>query len=493
MRPNRSRRKELQLKSILQWAMPAVQTVISALLLFLLVSSGLLPGKYLGITVAVILVLLAVNFLFARSRSTASRSLGNILAIFVSGMLVFAIVYVQHILKTLDQIAGTDTQIESMVVLVKNDSAAQGVEETHGYLFGVHEGAGGELLDEMSAEVLRQNGDSALNKQSFDSPLEMASALLDGKVDAVICNKAYIELLDDAISDYSSQTRILYEKEFETEIEGEAALADGKDADRTRGTSLTDHSYNVLISGIDVSGPIATTSRSDVNIMMTVNPATHRILLTTTPRDYYVIIPGVSGEERDKLTHAGIYGVKTSMRTLENLYGVEISDYIRINFDSLIQLVDALDGVDVNSDYEFDSGEYHFVKGENHLDGEQALAFSRNRYAFGDGDNQRGKNQMLVLTAILNKLQSPALLSNPSQILDVVGRSMQTSFTRKQITDMIAWQLDSGHGWDIGRQSVSGSGDSQQTFSMRGTELYVMWPDEEEVAKAAERIREVME
>ena len=242
-----------------------------------------------------------------------------------------------------------------------------------------------------------------------------------------------------------------------------------------------------------MSGPITTTSRSDVNILMTVNPLTHQILLTTTPRDYYVYIPGISGDERDKLTHAGIYGVKASMRTLENLYGTQISDYIRINFDSLIRLVDALGGVDVYSEFDFKSGEYSFNKGTNHLDGEQALAFCRNRYAFASGDVQRGKNQMLVLTAIINKLMSPALLKNPSGVLDVVGSSMQTSISSNEITDAIAWQLDTGADWSISRQSVTGTGDSEQTFSMKGIDLYVMWPDEDSVSKAAEGIRELLE
>jgi LCP family protein required for cell wall assembly len=248
----------------------------------------------------------------------------------------------------------------------------------------------------------------------------------------------------------------------------------------------------VLISGIDVNGPISTTSRSDVNILMTVNPLTHKILLTTTPRDYYVYIPEISGDMRDKLTHAGIYGVKTSMRTLEELYGIKISDYVRINFDSLINLVDALGGVDVDSEYDFESYGFQFHKGINHLDGEQALAFSRERYAFSSGDNQRGQNQMLVLTAILDKLQSPALLKNPSGVLEVMGSSMQTSFTTDQITELISWQLDNGQGWEIERQAVTGTGDSQQTFSMKGTDLYVMWPDEEAVSEAAAKIAETM-
>lgn len=497
------------LKSYLKWVMPGVQAVITAVLLFMLVSSRLLPGKYLGIAVAVSLVLLGITCLLARSKNGAVRSAASIVAIFMSGMLVFGIVYVRHIVKTLEQIAGTDTQIENIVVAVLDTSAAQEIGDTSGYLFGVYEGADRELLDAVEAEVIEANGDPELRKQAFDSPLEMAQELLAGNVDAVVCNKAYIDLLDDTIGDYSSRTRIIYEKEFETSI-GEADTGDADTGDgsgdgsgseqtssrpgaRLPGEKITDHAFNILISGIDVNGPISTTSRSDVNIIMTVNPQEHRILLTTTPRDYYVYIPGISGEERDKLTHAGVYGVRTSMRTLEELYDIAIPDYIRINFDSLIQLVDALGGVDVNSEVAFSSGDYYFHEGINHMNGEEALAFSRARYQFGSGDNQRGKNQMLVLTAILDKLQSPDLLKNPSEVLDVVGRSMQTSFTSNEIAEVIAWQLDSGHGWDIGRQSVTGTGDSQQTFSMKGTDLYVMWPDEDSVQAASDKIKGLLE
>lgn len=502
------------MKSYLKWVMPGVQAVVTAVLLFMLVSSKLLPGKYLGIAVAVMLVLLGITCLLARSKNGAVSSAASIAAIFMSGMLVFGIVYVRHIVKTLEQIAGTDTQIENIVVAVLDSNAAQEIGDTSGYLFGVYEGADKELLDTVEVEVTEANGDTELRKLAFDSPVEMAQELLAGNLEAVVCNKAYIDLLDDAIGDYSSLTRIIYEKEFETSIgkadadtgsgSGEGSgdgSGDGSGSGqkgprpgaRLPGEKITDHPFNILISGIDVNGPISTTSRSDVNIIMTVNPQEHRILLTTTPRDYFIYIPGISGEERDKLTHAGVYGVRTSMRTLEELYDVAISDYIRINFDSLIQLVDALGGVDVNSEVAFSSGDYYFHEGINHLDGEQALAFSRSRHQFGSGDNQRGKNQMLVLTAILDKLQSPDLLRNPSDVLDVVGRSMQTSFTSNEIAEVIAWQLDSGHGWDIGRQAVSGTGDSQQTFSMKGTDLYVMWPDEDSVQAASDKMKEMLE
>ena len=496
------------MKSYLKWVLPGIQAVVTAVLLYMLVSSRLLPGKYMIVAVAAVLIPLAITCLMAYSKKTALNSAAGILAIFLSGVLMFGVVYVRHILKTLDQIAGADTQIETIAVAVQDSNAAQSVEETGGYRFGAYEGANKEYLETVIGEVQEANGDSELNMQYYETPLVMAQDLLDGNVDAVICNKAYIDLLDDAMGEFSQKTRVILERDFETRIEEAAESGEGngdgsgdssaagtaelKLGTRQRGESVTAHPFNILISGIDVSGPISTTSRSDVNIIMTVNPQDHRILLTTTPRDYYVFIPGISGEDRDKLTHAGVYGVKTSMRTLENLYDVGISDYIRINFDSLIQLVDALGGIDVNSEVAFDSGEHHFTKGMNHLNGEEALIFSRSRYQFGSGDNQRGQNQMIVLTAILNKLQSPDLLRDPSEVLDVVGRSMQTSFTSEEIAEVISWQLESGHGWDIGRQAATGTGDSQQTFSMSGTDLYVMWPDEESVSAVSERMKEYL-
>ena len=488
------------MKTYLKWLIPAVQALITAALMWMLVKSGLLPGKYMGAAAAVVALLLMVTCLLVSRKNSAIRAAGSILGVFLCGMLVFGLVYVRHILKTLDQIAGADTQIENIAVAVQDSNAAQEIGETSGYLFGMYEGADRENLGTVVEEIKEENGDSELNLKYFDSPVTMAQELLGGELDAVICNKAYIDLLDDAVGEFSQETRIIYEKEFEKEIE-EAAESGGEEAAgpvevkpgaRQRGQSATEHPFNILISGIDVSGPISTTSRSDVNIIMTVNPLDHRILLTTTPRDYFVLIPGISGENRDKLTHAGVYGIKTSMRTLEDLYDIGISDYIRINFDSLIQLVDALGGVDVYSEAEFSSGEYYFVKGKNHMNGEQALAFSRARHQFGSGDVQRGQNQMQVLTAILDKLQSPDLLRDPSGVLDVVGRSMQTSFTSEEIAEVIAWQLDGGHGWDIGRQAVTGTGDSQQTFSMSGKDLYVMWPDEESVSRASEEIKEYL-
>ena len=198
------------MKSYLKWVMPGIQAVVTAVLLYLLVSSRLLPGKYMAIVAAAALVPLVITSLMALSKKSVLNSAGTILAIFMSGVLLFGVVYVRHILKTLDQIAGADTQIENIAVAVQDSNAAQEIGDTAGYAFGVYEGADKEHLDLVLEEIKEENGDTEPNLRYFDSPVEMAQELLGGNLDAVICNKAYIDLLDDAVGEFSQQTRIIY-------------------------------------------------------------------------------------------------------------------------------------------------------------------------------------------------------------------------------------------------------------------------------------------
>ena len=217
-----------------------------------------------------------------------------------------------------------------------------------------------------------------------------------------------------------------------------------------------------------------------------------KILLSTTPRDYYVTIPGVSGEQRDKLTHAGIYGVDVSMATLENLYGIDISYYARVNFTSLIKIVDALGGVEVQSEYAFSAGGYSFQEGTNYLNGEQALAFSRERYSFSGGDNQRGKNQEAVLTGILQKAMSPAILTNASALITSVSDSVETNMTRQEMAKFINMQLSDGASWTIESTAAVGTGDNQACYSSGSQLLYVMWPDEASVSEISTKMQQVL-
>ena len=261
---------------------------------------------------------------------------------------------------------------------------------------------------------------------------------------------------------------------------------------------ITKEPFVIYLSGVDTRGELTENARSDVNILAAVNPVTKRVALVNTPRDYYVDLAGTSS--KDKLTHAGLYGVETSMETLGNLYGVNVDHYIRINFAGFISIIDALGGVDVYSDQAFTSvgspGYYDpttFVEGWNHLDGKSALAFARERHAFASGDIQRGINQMKVIDAMLNKIKSPALLMGFSKIMDAASDCFVTSFSQDQISALVRMQLSDFAEWDIESYTVTGtSSSSTKCYSAKGQKLYVMKPDDASVSKAKEMVASVL-
>ena len=261
---------------------------------------------------------------------------------------------------------------------------------------------------------------------------------------------------------------------------------------------ITKEPFVLYLSGVDNRGELTEKARSDVNILAVVNPTTKRVALINTPRDYYVDLAGT--DSKDKLTHAGLYGVETSMATLGNLYGIQVDHYIRIDFSGFISIIDAVGGVDVYSDQAFTSvgspGYYDpttFAEGWNHLDGKSALAFARERHAFASGDIQRGVNQMKVIDAMANKLKSPTVLMSFSKLMDAVSDCFVTSLSQEQISALVRMQLGDLANWDIESCSVTGSsGKSSQCYSAKGQSLYVMKPDESSVSKAKELIASVL-
>lgn len=453
-----------------------IQLILAVGLIAVIWNSGLVPTKYLVAIIIVLLILFGVTFGLQYVKNKV-YIVGIVLSIILSILQVIGIVYMLKADKLMADVGGANYKTDNMIVVVKKDNVANSLMDASMYRFGTQTS-----VDQENTQIMVDNINTSLGREvkieQYGTVQELANALLEGRVDAAIYNQALDGLITDAIEDYSEQVRVLYQYGIETEIEQENVDVE--------------EPFNVYISGIDVSGPVATNSRSDVNIIMTVNPNTKKILLTTTPRDYYVQIPDVSGEQRDKLTHAGIYGVDASMRTLEQLYGIDISYYARVNFSSLVKIVDTLGGVDVDSDFEFDAQGYHFQKGMNHLDGDQALAFSRERYSFEDGDNQRGKDQQKVLTAILNKAMSPAILSNASALIADVSDSVQTNMTQEEMAKFIKMQLNDGASWNIESAAASGTGDTQACYSSGDQPLYVMWPDEAVVQSISAKMNEIL-
>ena len=319
---------------------------------------------------------------------------------------------------------------------------------------------------------------------------DMVDGLTAQDMSSMVIQDGFMQILADANPDTYSVLRILASVDVDSSRAVYATPTPSPTPSATPSTVPT-NAYVVYISGIDTYGPISARSRSDVNILMAVNPDTGKILLVNTPRDFYVQLRGTTGL-KDKLTHAGVYGIDVSVGTLEDLYGVNIDYYLRINFSSLVTVVDALGGVDVNSVYNFSYGGYTFVKGMNHLNGQAALAFSRDRHDFAGGDRVRGENQQRVIEAIIKKVTDPKVLMGYDRILSAVQNSIQTSMPQDVISDQIRQQLTTGRNWSVSAISVTGSDASEYTFSYPGQRLYVMVPDQSTVDTAIAQIQETL-
>ena len=455
-----------------------IQLICSLTLFGVLWTSGMIPMKYLAVIGVVLLILLSISFGLQFTKKKAYIG-GIVISILVCISTVFALFWLLKTDNAMRKVGGATYKTDNMIVVVKKEDAAVELKDAENYRFGKQIVSDRDNTDLMIQKINDTVG-REINVTDYATVQELGQALLNGEVEAAIYNQAFESILDELIEGYADQVKVLYQYGIDTKIEG-----DSSDQIKNQDT------FSLYISGIDVSGPITMTSRSDVNIIVTVNTKTKQILLTTTPRDYYVPIPDISGEQRDKLTHAGIYGVDASMSTLESIYGIDISYYAKVNFTSLIKIVDILGGVDVNSEYAFSAGGYTFNEGSNHLNGAAALAFSRERHSFAAGDNQRGRNQA-VLTAMLRKAMSPAILKNANQLLTEVSDSVETNMTSEEMAELIQMQLNDGAEWNIVSTNAIGQGGKEACFSSGSQLLYVMWPDEASVAAIKEKMQQVI-
>ena len=479
----RSRKKvKKEKKDRLALILTILQALVSVIFIVTLVAIDLLPWKYLCVVVLMVAILFLVTFTMLKRKK--GRAIGRkILSIIL--ILAFAIgsYYIGKVNGAMGTVTGGSYKIDNMVVAVLKDDPAETLEDARDYTFGVQYKLGGKDVRNV-INLINEELETEINIVEYADMQEQAAALQDGTVKAIIYNEGYTGLLEEAFEGYSENIRIIYNYQIKTELEPVNVETD-------KDFVITEDCFNVYISGIDVYGPISTNSRSDVNIIATVNPKTHQILLTTTPRDYYVVIPGVSNGQKDKLTHAGIYGVDASMATLENLYETDIQFYARVNFTSVIEIVDQLGGVDVYSEYAFQNQDVTVKQGMNHFSGKEALAFARERYQLPSGDNQRGKNQQAVIVAIIKKMISPQMLMNAGGIIDSVSGNIQTNMSEDQIQELIKMQLREGGAWKIYSVAATGTGDNNYTYSMPNFSAYVMNPNQDSVNQIIEAMNRV--
>lgn len=454
--------------------MAIIQIVLSVVFMAVLLMINVLPMKYMAIVFGILLFLdmFSLGSQFTRS----AHVIGKIDCILMCILLILGNVYLIRTNATLFSITNNIYKVDRIAIAVLNSDPAQTIEDTAGYTFGAQVIGGSDKVEQAIDQITKELGQD-LYYENYEDPYAMVQNLYDGNIQAIIYNTAYDSSLTERFPTFSQDIRELKHIEIKTEVQN--ISGDKKD--------VTKVPFTVFISGIDTEGSISTTSRSDVNMLVTVNPTTHQILMTSIPRDYYVQLPGVSGEYYDKLTHAGLYGADCSMNTLAQLFGIDIDYYAKVNFTTLRDMVNALGGVDLDSRYEFTtiSGEY-FVEGMNYgVDGSSALAFARERYNLPNGDNDRVINQQIVLKAIINKCMSPAILTGYMGIMDSLSDSFETSLSQQQISSLVRMQLDQGSGWEILSSRVVGTGDENTCYSSGDNLLYVMVPDYSSVEMVA--------
>ena len=472
----------------------AVLVICSAVLVVRLISTKFLPTGQLLLAVGALLVLSGLHgwVQLPRREKTGGKIACGIVALVLAAAMLYGAVALGSVQHAITDVADKSVETDITCVIVNADDPAQSLDDVKGYRFGILEDRDTENTQSLLQQLQEKLG--AAEHTAYASPALLTDALYDDQVGAILLNKGYIPLLEEqeGYADFSDRTRILYE--YTT-----AKTVQPTPADTNAPVDVTKDPFVVYCSGIDArSSNINITSRSDVNILAVVNPSTKQVALINTPRDYYVDLAGTNS--KDKLTHAGLYGVETSMATLGNLYGVNVDQYLRINFAGFISIIDAVGGVDVYSDQAFTSvgspGYYDpttFAEGWNHLDGKSALAFARERHAFASGDIQRGINQMKVIDAMMNKIKSPTVLMSFSKLMDAVSDCFVTSLSQEQISALVRMQLASLSDWDIQSYTVTGTGGkSSQCYSAKGQSLYVMKPDENSVSQAKELIASVL-
>lgn len=471
-----------------------IQLVVSAIFAYLI--KKLLPFKYWIVVVVVLVLLFFLVFrklkkTNQRIEESKRRELKNhlrkkktapkILSVIISIILAVVSVVAGQGLGALSDIASGTYQTQAVSVIVKAESSYEELQDIEGKTLGIVQALDTENTEEALDEIQNEEKVSVTIVE-YTSVIEAAEALLNDEVDAILLNEAYRGIIEDSYGTFSSDTKVIYQHEIKQELSS-LIKSDKK---------VTKDSFNVYISGIDTYGTVSTVSRSDVNMIVTVNPNTNQILMTSIPRDYYV--PLATSGAKDKLTHAGIYGVEESMATLENLFGIEIDYYVRVNFTSLITIVDALGGITVYNDQAFTSYHTHqyYPEGNINMDGEMALEFVRERYGLSGGDNDRVKNQQKVLAAMIDKAISPAIIANYNSLLSAASSSIMTNMSSKEIQSLIQMQLDDMPTWNIQQMSVTGTGSSSSScYSMPGTSVYVMEPDYNSVNEASAKIKEV--
>lgn len=457
-----------------------IDIIVSILLVLDIHKLSILPTKYFSLVIIILVVINLISIGLLLLKNNIVRALGIILSILLVSLSVVGLNYTGDTNKFLNSAFNNniiETSTYNVIVLKESE---------HNKLENLDKLKLGYLKDEQNP-IKKLNDLVSTESTEYEDLYELYDLLISKDLDCLLLNEAYLDVLAEKYQDIDSKIKIIYSFDIETEIEKEPTpVKNGKVL----------RPINIYISGSDSrSESIVNKSRSDVNMIVTINPNTHKILLTSIPRDYFVQTHGQTGL-KDKLTHTGIYGLETTTKTVEDLFDIKIDYSVKVGMNAVVEVVDLVGGIDVYSDITFNS--FHIPgwvvpKGTNHFNGKQALAYSRERYAYSGGDRHRIQNQQQVLEAVLNKvLSDKSILLKYDELLTSLSNLYRTDIPREVITSFVKNQLDTMSSWEFETQWVNGEGKYTTTHISPKTKLYVMVPFEEDVTKASKKIKSIL-
>ena len=470
--------------SLLNLCLLTLFTLLSAYLVFMVITYNMLGFRAVNWILYFALGLIFITSLVLLLSGRAKWF--NRILLMVSTLLVaFGAYAVKSTVDFANQLNYTASfsRVDLSVVVAK-DSSVESVQDLATLLTAAND----EKNTEKVLTSLADDKGLSPKTEEVASYQEAYEAILADKTKGMVLNSAYVSLLELMDADFSDKVKTIYTTSVQETVQTKSEEKEKQ----------TDNDvFNVYISGIDSYGSISSVSRSDVNLIMTVNRKTNKILITTTPRDSYVQIAGGGNNQYDKLTHSGIYGINSSIQTLENLYGIDIDYYVRLNFTSFLQIIDLIGGVEVFNEQSFTSihsGRTYSI-GNLSLNSEQALDFVRERYGLEGGDDDRGKNQEKVLAAVIKKLTSASSLTNLPNIVASVSDSVQTNMPLATLMTLVNDQIDQKNDYTIVTQAVEGTGSTGQltSYAMPNASLYMVSLDSNSLTSAKAAINNTME
>ena len=451
------------------------QFVISGLLLLMLLRLSVLPADmvlYIMLILVLLLGLTVSGQLLGRHRKSLRittcliSAAVSIMFIGLSGFLWKSDAFIKELANETEERYGI-----SVVVMDENPAAA--LSDLKNASFAYVDNTHSRMMEEGVREIKSELG--PLKTVHPENPVDLAEALYSGKCDAVIIEESGRPQIAETFADFDTRTRTVWNHEITQTV---AASESGLD--------VTRDSFNIYLCGSDSRRSVEDVALNDLNMIVTVNPTTNQILLTSIPRDYYIELASYGA--KDKLTHAGIFGTEEAMKTVENFTGLKMDFYVKVSFAALVYVVDAMGGIDVDSDTEFTAWtnpDVHIEKGINHMDGVTALAYARERYAYEDGDMHRAQNQAQVLREVAWRAMSPGILIHYDKLLDALAKGMKTNMSDEQIRSLIRMQLDKKAQWDICDFQMKGTNAmSKKCYSMWGKKLSIVEPDMDSVNEA---------